>query len=293
MRRIGVLPHTGKEPALRMASELIDLLRSKGIDVWLDEDSAGMLGMAELSGAPEGLDAGIVLGGDGAFLRAGRRLALSGVPLLGVNYGHLGFLTEIEPEEISWALDRLLRGEYRIEERLMLRARVVRSGRERRSYDCINDVVVARGTLARIVSSHLYIGSSFVGLYRGDGMIIATPTGSTAYSLSAGGPILHPGMEAVVITPICPHTMGARSMVAAPDEPITLRFESPNEELLLTVDGQLGEALQPGDEVRVERSSRKTRLIRLHERTFYDILRTRLIGHFEGAESAAGRANEL
>lgn len=292
MKRIGVLPHTRKEPALRMASELIDLLRSKAIDVWLDDESASMLGMAELAGPAVGLDAGIVLGGDGAFLRAGRRLAVSGVPLLGVNYGHLGFLTEIEPQEISWALDRLLRGEYRIEERFMLRAHVVRRGQEHRAYDCINDVVVARGTLARIVSSHLYIGSSFVGIYRGDGMIIATPTGSTAYSLSAGGPIVHPGMDAVVITPICPHTMGARSMVAAPDEPITLRFESPNDELLLTVDGQFGEALQPGDEVRVERAAQKTRLIRLHERTFYDIMRTRLTGHFDGAESARWGANE-
>lgn len=276
-----------------MAAKLIDLLLSKGIDVWLDDETSSLLGVAKPSGPMRGLDAGIVLGGDGAFLRAGRRLAVLGVPLLGVNYGHLGFLTEIEPEQIAWAIDRLVQGQYRTEERIMLRATVFREGKPHRAYDCINDVVVARGTLARIVSSHLYIGSSFVGVYRGDGMIIATPTGSTAYSLSAGGPVLHPDMDAVVITPICPHTLGARSMVAAPEHPITLRFDSPKDELLLTVDGQYGEALQAGDEVRVQRSSQKTRLIRLHDRTFYDILRTRLTTHFDEDEGLQGRVAEL
>lgn len=280
MKCIGVLPHTGKGPALRMAAELVTLLERKGISVWLDDESSQLINRRDLAGPLPELDAGIVLGGDGAFLRAGRRLAVSGVPLLGVNYGHLGFLTEIEPEQISWAVDRLIREEYRVEERFMLRAALIRDGSEHTSYDSINDVVVARGTLARIVSSRLYIDGSFVGVYRGDGMIIATPTGSTAYSLSAGGPILYPGMHAVVITPICPHTVGARSMVTSPDHRITIRFDSPGDELLLTVDGQFGEALQPGDEVRVEQSTQKTRLIRLHDRTFYDILRNRLPAQF-------------
>lgn len=263
-----------------MARDLIDLLEARAIAVWLEQDTAALLGRPDLAGELPALDAGIVLGGDGAFLRAGRRLAVAGVPLLGVNYGHLGFLTEVEPDEILWAIDRLVQGAYRIEERIMLQASVVRDGRVRAQYEAMNDVVVARGTLARIVTSHLYIDGSFVGVYRGDGMIVATPTGSTAYSLSAGGPILHPGMDAVVITPICPHTLGARSMVTVPDHCVTIRFASPNDELLLTVDGQYGEALQQGDEVRVERARVKTRLIRLHDRTFYDILRNRFIQQF-------------
>lgn len=280
MKRIGVLPHTAKPPALQMAKELVQLLESRSIAVWLDEESSGLLGRPDLAGPLAGLDAGIVLGGDGAFLRAGRRLAIVGVPLLGVNYGHLGFLTEIEPEEIGWAIDQLIAGDYRIEERFMLRASVIHEGEERANYYAINDIVVARGTLARIVSSHVYIGKSFVGIYRGDGVIVSTPTGSTAYSMSAGGPILHPGLEAVVVTPICPHTLGARSIVTAPDDRIAINFESTNDELLLTVDGQLGDALVQGDEVLVERAAQRARLIRLHERTFYDILRTRLSKQF-------------
>lgn len=280
MQRIGVLPHTAKPLAVEMAKELVGLLESRSIAVWLDAESAHLLGRSDLTGPLAGLDAGIVLGGDGAFLRAGRQLAVAGVPLLGVNYGHLGFLTEIEPAQINWAIDALIAGAYRIEERFMLRASVIHEGQERARYYAINDIVVARGTLARIVRSHLYIGTSFIGIYRGDGVIVSTPTGSTAYSLSAGGPILHPGLDAVVVTPICPHTLGARSIVTAPDDRITIRFESMNEELLLTIDGQLGDELVQGDEVWVERAAQRARLIRLHDRTFYDILRTRLSRQF-------------
>lgn len=280
MQRIGVLPHTDKPPAVSMAQELVGLLEARDISVWLDSESAKLLGRPELTGPVAGLDAGIVLGGDGAFLRAGRQLAVAGVPLLGVNYGHLGFLTEIEPEQINDGIDALLAGNYRIEERFMLCATVIHEGKERARYYAINDIVVARGTLARLVRSHLYIGTSFVGVYRGDGVIVSTPTGSTAYSLSAGGPILHPGLDAVVVTPICPHTLGARSIVTAPDDCIIIRFESNNDELLLTVDGQLGDELVQGDEVRVERAPKRARLIRLHDRTFYDILRTRLSRQF-------------
>lgn len=280
MKRIGVLPHTGKKPALAMAKQLIEMLEARSVGCWLEEETARILNRPDLAGPLAHLDAGIVLGGDGAFLRAGRQLAIAGIPLLGINYGHLGFLTEVEPEELSWAIDSLISGAYRIEERLMLRASVVHDGKERACHYAINDVVVARGTLARIVSSHVYIGNSFTGIYRGDGIIVSTPTGSTAYSLSAGGPILHPQLEALVVTPICPHTLGARSIVTAPDERICIRFESPDEELLLTVDGQFGEDLVKGDEVHVERAGQRARLIRLHDRTFYDILRTRLSRQF-------------
>src|SRR5690625_921781 len=292
IKRIGVLPHTGKPPALHMAKQLIELLESRQIDVWLDEESAQLLQRSDLSGPMAGLDVGIVLGGDGAFLRAGRQLAIAGVPLIGVNYGHLGILTEVEPERIDWAVDRLMEGSYRIEVRFMLRAGICRQGEEHKQYYALNDIVVARGTLARIVQSHVYIGKSFVGVYRGDGVIVSSPTGSTAYSLSAGGPILHPGLDAVVITPICPHTLGARSIVTDPDDRIVIRFESANDELLLTIDGQLGDELQQGDEVWVERAAQRARLIRLHDRTFYDILHNRLSRQFGDDMQAAGELND-
>lgn len=280
MKRIGVLPHTAKPQALAMARELISILEARNVSVWLDNETAELLNRPDLSGEFAGLDAGLVLGGDGAFLREGRRLAEAGVPMLGINFGRLGFLTEIEPEGVNQAIDRLLRGDYRIETRMMLRARVVRNQEVRATYYAINDIVVARGTLARSVHCRLYIDSSFIGVYSGDGMIVATPTGSTAYSLSAGGPILHPSLNALVVTPICPHTLGSRSIVTSPDDGVMIRFDEPDEELLLTVDGQFGERLFPGDEIYFDQAPQQARLIRLEARTFYDVLRSRLARKF-------------
>ena len=200
--------------------------------------------------------------------------------MLGINFGRLGFLTEIEPEGVSQAIDRLLEGDYRIDTRMMLRARVVRNKAVRATYYAINDIVVARGTLARSVHCRLFIDSSFIGVYSGDGMIVATPTGSTAYSLSAGGPILHPSLNALVVTPICPHTLGSRSIVTSPEDGVMIRFDEPDEELLLTVDGQFGERLFPGDEIHFDQAPQQARLIRLEARTFYDVLRDRLARKF-------------
>lgn len=280
MKCIGVLPHTAKPHALAMARDLVSSLEARGVRVWLDHEAALLLDRTDLTGEFPRLDAGLVLGGDGAFLREGRRLAEAGVPMLGINFGRLGFLTEIEPETVDFAIDRLLQGDYRIETRLMLRARVVRNQLVRASYYAINDIVVARGTLARTVHCRLFIDGSFIGVYSGDGMIVATPTGSTAYSLSAGGPILHPGLDALVVTPICPHTLGSRSIVTSPEDEVMIRFDEPDEELLLTIDGQFGERLIPGDEIYFDRAPQHAKLIRLEARSFYDVLRNRLARKF-------------
>lgn len=293
MRYLGVLPHTGKREAMLLAGDLVARLEARKARVWLDADTAEALGRPDLVGNLTELDAGIVLGGDGAFLRAGRRLAEAGVPMLGINLGRLGFLTEIEPDAIDDGLDRLLSGEFTIEERMMLSAELRNADQQKVSHHAINDVVVARGTLARTIHSRVFIGDSSIGTYSGDGMIVATPTGSTAYSLSAGGPIVHPEVGAMIVTPICPHTLGARSIVTPVTHTIRMQFDArATDELLLTIDGQFADGIGPGDEVIVRASDRRASLIRLSSGSFYDVLQDRLTRQFVSDAPFAGRERE-
>ncbi len=281
MRSIALLAHTGKERAVALAAQLVVMLRQAAVEVRLDVKTAGALPDAGPGVPAECLataDAAIVLGGDGTLLNAAYLLAAAGVPILGVNLGHLGFLAEIEPAEIDQAIPRLLAGQYAVEERMMLDIVIRRAGRPEASFRALNDAVISRGTFARLVTLEARVASSLLGAYVGDGLILATPTGSTAYSLSAGGPIVHPGVDGIVITPICPHTLGARSVVTRGEDTIAVLVKSPLEpdELVLTVDGQPGMRLVAGDQVEVSRSSVRTRLIRLADRTFYDVLGRRL-----------------
>lgn len=282
MRTVALLPHTQKAKALELAARLIDRLARDGIAVWLEKEAAELLGRPDLAGSEAALAHAVfalAIGGDGAFLKAARLAAPHGVPILGVNVGRLGFLTAVEPASVDEAIERLLRGEYEVEERLMLRAVLVREGRPLRSFFGLNDAVVTRGVLARLVELEAYVGTELVGTFVGDGLIVSTPTGSTAYSLSAGGPILHPELQALLLTPICPHTIGARALVTLPNQVVRIRLAHPSghsKEAMLTVDGQAGEALLPGDEVRVERASMPARLLRLEGRSFYTLVHARL-----------------
>ena len=281
MQRMALFVHTGKARALAVAQEVAPLLRQAGIEVVTDATTAqalpnlGQLAtVAELAQA----DAALVLGGDGMLLQAARDLAGAGVPILGVNLGHLGFLTEVEPNELVWALPQLLRGDFHIEERMMADVVVCRTGVPVAEYRVLNDAVISRGTFARLVTLEALVDDSTLGVFVGDGLILATPTGSTAYSLSAGGPIVHPGVDGILVTPICPHTLGERSVLTRGEDTVRVLVKSPVEpdELVLTVDGRPGLRLVSGDEVRVSRSRVRVRLIRLAQRTFYDVLAMRL-----------------
>lgn len=286
---IALLPHSGKRAALDMADSLISHLEGRGIEVWLEREAAETLGRAELTADDEAFaasDAAIVLGGDGAFLRAARTVAPLGVPLLGVNLGHLGFLTAVEPNGLYAALDRVLSGDYSIEERLMLKATITRSGERVASFFGLNDAVVTRGVFPRVIELETYVDDVLIGTFLADGIIVSTPTGSTAYSLSAGGPIVNPGIEALVITPICPHTVGARALITRPDERVTIRMAHERTDAMLTVDGQVGDVLRPGDEVEVTRAGKPARLVNLIGRSFYDLLHSRLL---QGSPRAEGR----
>jgi len=214
------------------------------------------------------------LGGDGTMLATARAIGDSEVPILGVNMGSLGFLTQVPQESLEATLRRLQRGDFRIEDRMVLECRHNQDDGEK--LFALNDVVIDKGGVARIIYLHLSVGEEFVCTYNADGLIISTPTGSTAYSLAAGGPILSPQMKAIIADPICPHTVTQRPMVFPHSETLKVKAESPHGEAVLTVDGQVAINLRSGDTVTVREANHAIKLITFPERSFYEILRTKL-----------------
>lgn len=278
--RIGIIPHLKKPKALEATRGLLGWLQSRGVVCLLHPEVATALGRDDLSFGSEDpgkiMDAAVVLGGDGALLNAARLLIGTGLPILGVNMGHLGFLTEIRLGDLYPAMERLLSGKYGIEERMMIEARVNRKGREVGGFVGLNDAVITKGAFARMIRLKTYVDQEYIGSYPADGIIVASPTGSTAYSLSAGGPIVNPRVETLIVTLICPHTLYARSLVISADEFVRVIVVAGHEEIMLTVDGQIGFPLCNNDEVVVGRSAHRTRLVKLKGRSFYEVVRTRL-----------------
>jgi len=213
----------------------------------------------------------IALGGDGTMLHAIKVMADKDIPILGVNFGGLGFLTEITQQELYSSLKDVLNGKFDIEERMMLEAKINNS-----SYKALNDVIITKGALARVISLKVLIDSEYLTTYQGDGIIAATPTGSTAYSLSAGGPIVIPDMKTIILTPICPHTLGVRPMVIPYLSKITIVIESHGEGITLTIDGQQGVNLNFQDKVDITYAKKSIKLIKPKKRSFYEVLRTKL-----------------
>jgi NAD+ kinase len=224
---------------------------------------------------PGQVDALIVLGGDGTLLSMARAVGDLGVPILGVNLGFLGFLTATTLDEMSGALRALVAGELAIDERMMLRARVIRGGQELGEHLALNDVVITKSAMSRIIDLTVSVDGRHATSYRADGLIISTPTGSTAYNLSAGGPILFPTMDAVVLTPIAPHTLSNRPIVLPGSQRIdvTLRVD---QEVMLTIDGQVGVPLRERDVVQVQQAAARIRLLRFDQKDFFSVLRTKL-----------------
>ncbi len=280
MRDIGIVCNTGKPETVEKCRLLLAALLAQGHRVHLAPETAEAVVRRDLTspGYPlewERMQIAVCLGGDGTLLRAAKALAPCRVPVLGINTGHLGFLTEVEWAHPVPALGDFLDQECLVEERMMLQVRVVRNGKCVFTGDALNEAVIARGMLARMVHFTAEAAGTPVADYAADGVIISTPTGSTAYALSAGGPILHPQMQALLLTPICPHTFNARSLVLPGDEAITIRLGNPDE-VYLTVDGHLGHRFAVGDELRVERAPAVVRLVRRSPFRFYDVLRRKL-----------------
>ena len=210
------------------------------------------------------------------MLRAARKAAQHDLPLLGVNVGHLGFLTELETDNLELALAAIINKEYKIEERMLISSRVIREQQVVASYHALNDAVIARGTFARIIQLQTFVDEQPVVNYQADGLIVATPTGSTAYSLSAGGPIVEPQVECLIITPICPHTLAARSVVVSHDSVVKVLIEATHKDIMLTIDGQIGFPLQSRDVIEVVKADIKAKFVKLHGRNFFTILNNRL-----------------
>jgi NAD+ kinase len=221
-------------------------------------------------------DFALVLGGDGTVLRAARCLAPTGVPLLGVNVGKFGFLTETNAEDCKAALTDVLEGRCSLAERMMLACALERDGATALSTVGLNDVVVGRSSLSRMITLEVEIGGEHMTTYRGDGLIVATPVGSTAHSLAAGGPILHPDLEALIVAPICPHTLSNRPLVLPADLKLAIMPRQWAERPALTVDGQVNEELREGDVIRVQKAARPLKLIQTGRNAFFTTLRNKL-----------------
>ncbi|HHW55289.1 MAG: NAD(+)/NADH kinase [bacterium] len=289
MQCIGLYINRQKEAAKKVARDLIAWLQEQGKKVYLLQGQARDL---ELPGQSLHKDAfarqielAIVLGGDGTLLAAARYLSPAGVPIMGINMGRLGFLTTAEPANITSALTQVLVGEYWLDDRLMLEGSVFRGDKKVYSYLALNEVVVTKGAFARLIHLQIFINGEYYATYPGDGLIVATPTGSTAYSLSAGGPILNPQLQNIIITPICPHTLSARSLVIPEEERVEIIVQADHNKIMMNCDGQQGFPLEVGDKITVSRAPFRAKLLRLSGQSFYQILRTRFQeGKFSGAE---------
>ncbi|RLF56852.1 MAG: NAD(+) kinase, partial [Thermoplasmata archaeon] len=256
-------------------------LREKGIEVFTEEmeQKESLNGCCEESPIiPKTVDWLVVLGGDGTLLGAARRIGRYGVPILGVNLGGLGFLTGIPLDRLYPAIEMMIEDGLEVESLVMIEAQVLREGEEVCRFQVLNDVVINKGTLARIIDLDVSINDEFLTTFRADGLIISTPTGSTAYNLSAGGPILYPTMEAFILTPICPFTLSNRPIIIPDTARIQLNMRKESEEpVILTFDGQVGFALHYGDRVFLYKSDEKIRLLRPPDHSYFRVLRTKLM----------------
>jgi NAD+ kinase len=279
MRSIGISAKITSPDALAYAANVIEQLRGRGLNVCLDFATADKLNdrgpcvvKSELGRQSDLL---ITFGGDGTLLSVARQ-APAGVPILGVNMGTLGFLTEIRVEEFPMVLDRVLSGDFKTEARVTFDVVVQGEGREPRVYRVLNDATINKSALARIIEMRVTVSGAFVSTFRADGLIVSTPTGSTAYNLSAGGPIVYPTMGAIVLTPICPHMLSNRPIVLPDDLDVEIEIETKNQEIFLTLDGQEGVPINERDRVRVRKSSETVLLVQSPDKNYFDVLRSKL-----------------
>jgi NAD+ kinase len=280
VKRVGLVAKPDAAEAQRVVRQVVEWLGARGLTVVIEKETAALVPSTSVTSAtkselPGQVDALIVLGGDGTLLSMARAVGDLGVPILGVNLGGLGFLTATTLEEMLPALEALLAGGMAVEERMMLAVRVVRGGQPTGDYIALNDVVITKSAMSRIIDLAVSVDGRHATAYRADGLIISTPTGSTAYNLSAGGPILFPTMDAVVLTPIAPHTLSNRPIVlpGAQRIDVTLRVD---QEVMLTMDGQVGVPLRERDVVEVQKARARIRLMRFEQKDFFSVLRTKL-----------------
>jgi NAD+ kinase len=279
IRTVGIVSKPGVSAAAMLVPELLDWLEHRGMRLRFDEQTALYArrtdGLAREK-VPEGCELVIVLGGDGTLLSAARAIGRTEVPLFPVNLGGLGFLTAITIDEIYPELERAFRGEHRVGYRRFLHIEVIRGEDTIASYEALNDAVLTKAAIARMIDLEAFVDDQFVCSYKADGLIIATPTGSTAYSLSAGGPIIYPSVPAICMTPICPHMLTNRPVLVPETSVIRVISQGEDESIFLTIDGQIGTPLRPADVVLCRSSDYSLHLIRPPRMLFFDVLRAKL-----------------
>jgi len=279
VNKIGIITKYLHHDAKPIVEQLVTWLGQRQKDVFLDTDTAALVGIKPgypKPKIPPLVDLMIVLGGDGTLLSVARLIENRDVPILGVNLGGLGFLTEVTLDEVFLTLEKIFKAEYTADVRLMTRSQVFRHSECVVSSYSLNDTVISKGVLARMIRLEVSINGQFVTSLRGDGLILSTPTGSTAYSLSAGGPIINPSVEALVFTPICPHTLTNRPIVIPSSATVQVTVKSREDGAMVTFDGQVGFTLRPDDVIEIKAAEHKITLIRAPEKNFYAILREKL-----------------
>lgn len=285
---VGIYVNPTKKHAWEVANQLVHLLEQHGSKPVLEPATADYLKRSDLALPFEQFHQRVelvfVLGGDGTLLGVARALAPYPIPILGINLGHLGFLSEAEPHNLADSVRQILAKRYIVEERMMLETQLFRAGKRTHTFQALNDVGIAKGSFSRMVTNKVLVNGMLLGKYSGDGVLISSPTGSTAYSLSAGGPIISPNVEVLLFTPIAPHTLTARPIVLSPDDEVEIQVLSDHEDLGLTVDGQLGVQLQHGDQILVRRSPYTTQLVKWRENTFFEVVREKLQGQTQEEE---------
>ncbi len=276
MKTIALIAKPKKDEAALLARQLKQA--HPAIDFLVEAHFAEQLGW--VATAPDVLreraELVIVLGGDGTLIHAARLLRGKPVPILGINLGSLGFMTEVPVADAMTVLDSVLKGEAQLTSRMKLSCRLVRDGKTVLEDEVLNDIVIAKSALAKIADHETWLDGAYVATFKADGVIFATPTGSTAYSLSAGGPIVHPSVDCVVVTPICPHALTQRPIVVPADQPLRVQLTSEVSDVFLTIDGQVGQPLKLGDRVEVMKAAARVQIVRNPNLDYFGVLRTKL-----------------
>lgn len=279
-KTIGIISRPRRAVLAEIVPPLLNWLKERGVSALIDSETATSLNRSDPAQTRHQIvqeaELLLVLGGDGTLLAAAREAAPRGIPILPINLGGLGFLTSFTLEELYPALEDAVAGRAGIDERVLLLVERAQNGNVLTQQRVLNEAVVHKGTLARMIELELHIDGGFVCRYRADGLIVATPTGSTAYSMSAGGPIVHPAVESILITPICPHTLSDRPVVVQDTSKIELRMAENSDSVFLTLDGQTGVPLQAHDRVRITRAEERLKLIHPPTKTYFEILRNKL-----------------
>ena len=264
VRNVLIVTKPTQSEVARVANDLVEWFKGKNV-------SASMMREAATTA-----DLTVVLGGDGTLLAAARMLGDRQVPIVAINYGGLGFLTEVTLDEMYPALERVLGGQFVTEHRMMMNMHVSRAGNSLADYRALNDVVINKGTLSRMIELEASVDGQYVSKFRADGLIVATPTGSTAYNISAGGPIIFPTMSAMIVTPICSHTLTNRPIVLPENVRIEITLRSAQDDVYVTVDGQVGLKLHMDDRLWVEKSDVAVKLVAPADKNYFDVLRGKL-----------------